>query len=765
VLELDSKSMVVYGQNGAGKSSFVDAIEYVVKKGKLAHLAHEYSGTNQARAVPNTHTPEDCNTELSIRFQNSTKLRVQIARNGTHTRSGAEAIDMPSWDYRQVVLRQDEVSRFIHDTKGEKYSALLPLFGLHEMELAAENARQLGKAIEQQSQLAHKQGALSQTVTKRRGAFGDASNETIVGTIAALHARYRLGSATTAPRLQCVELEAALNERIGALTSENQRHFVLRAMAELDIDIAAKRVREVSAELAGSMEPLITQKLEVLQATNGFASRLSEEGDVECPSCGRLIEVNEFKAHVKEEQDRLQNIIAVFEARKAAIGALIDQLKSLKAALAKAEIEAWQSEQKQSSLETHLHWIRAFDPESLRVAVSEESLAGIEHNCQPVVGAARQTSENAPPDIKALSHDKSQAEAAHAVFEGGELSAEIERVAALIAFVHSVEEGIRKEIRERSEAVIGEISGDIGAMWKILHPGEPIEDIRLYLPEDDKAIDIALKYYGKEQLSPRLTLSEGYRNSLGLCIFLAMAKRQPDSDRPLFLDDVVVSFDRSHRGMIVQILEDQFDKRQVILFTHDRDWYAELRQQLDEKRWTFGALLPYETPLEGIRWSHKTTTFGDARAHIKDRPDSAANDARKIMDVELAIVAEKLQLRLTYLRGEKNDKRMAHDFLERLVGDGRTCLQRKSGQEFAVFAAGLDLLEKAGRLLLSWANRGSHSFDVEKAEATKLIDACEAALGVFVCSSCGKQVWYANAGGPAAVQCHCGQMRWRYGKG
>jgi chromosome segregation ATPase len=43
-LELDGKSMVVYGANGAGKSSFVDAVEYVLKNGRIEHLAHEYSG-------------------------------------------------------------------------------------------------------------------------------------------------------------------------------------------------------------------------------------------------------------------------------------------------------------------------------------------------------------------------------------------------------------------------------------------------------------------------------------------------------------------------------------------------------------------------------------------------------------------------------------------------------------------------------------------------------------------------------------------------
>ena len=83
---------------------------------------------------------------------------------------------------------------------------------------------------------------------------------------------------------------------------------------------------------------------------------------------------------------------------------------------------------------------------------------------------------------------------------------------------------------------------------------------------------------------PRLTLSEGYRNSLGLCVFLAMAKRE-DDDRPLFLDDVVISLDRKHRGMVAEILEKKFAGRQVVLLTHDRVWYSDPRHQLAESRW------------------------------------------------------------------------------------------------------------------------------------------------------------------------------------
>ena len=62
-LEPNCKSMVVYGANGSGKSSFVDAVEYVLKDSKIGHLNHEYSGTRQVKAIPNTHKPKELNTE------------------------------------------------------------------------------------------------------------------------------------------------------------------------------------------------------------------------------------------------------------------------------------------------------------------------------------------------------------------------------------------------------------------------------------------------------------------------------------------------------------------------------------------------------------------------------------------------------------------------------------------------------------------------------------------------------------------------------
>ena len=108
-LEPDCKSMVVYGMNGSGKSSFVDAVEYVLRDGSIGHLSHEYSGTHQVKAVINTHKPPARKTGFRIKFQDNSEMVTEVKQNGSSASSGADAIAMGTWEYRQTVLRQYEI--------------------------------------------------------------------------------------------------------------------------------------------------------------------------------------------------------------------------------------------------------------------------------------------------------------------------------------------------------------------------------------------------------------------------------------------------------------------------------------------------------------------------------------------------------------------------------------------------------------------------------------------------------------------------------
>jgi hypothetical protein len=758
--------MVVYGVNASGKSSFVDAIEFALNGGRINHLAHEYSGKHLKNAAPNTHKPPDSKTEFSIKFCDDSEVKIEIKNDGSTNSSGSMVAAIGAWDYRRTVLRQEEVVTFIHDTKGGKYSALLPLFGLYPMEIAAENLRQLAKNIESLTRLEQNKGFLSQAQAQRKATFGSDTDEQILKKIERLHGKYCADKVDSKDGLsRCANLTASLDARTRQLSAEQRRHLGLRAVAEIRLKNHVDAVRAASVTFAGAVDPLIGEKLAVLQPSETLVDKLIGEGKVECPACGQFVQVGEFRRHVKAELERLREIRKIFNSRNAVIGSLSDAVKSLRLYLDKPDVRTWRGEIAKGMLLECLAYLDSLDAEALRKACAEKDLQQIESKLLALVDAAALASADAPPDLQELLNDKRVVEVAQATIRSNDLAAQVARAEALVSFISVLEQVTRKQIKLRANAVIAEISVDIRGMWSILHPSEAIKNVNLYLPEDtDKAIDISLRFHGKDLDSPRLTLSEGYRNSLGLCIFLAMAKREASNDRPVFLDDVVISLDRNHRGMIVELLEKEFSARQIVILTHDRDWYTELRQQLDKRDWKFKALLPYKNPEIGIRWSHANTTFGDARAQLPGRPDSAGNDARKIMDVELAIAAERLRIKLPYLRFDKNDRRMAHEFLERLIAEGKKCFQKSVGNEFPIHEDAIEALSNADKLLVSWANRGSHSFDLAFPEATKLIDVCEKALGYLKCTECGKSVWFADAVGTEWVQCGCGRIRWRYGK-
>lgn len=763
-LELNGKSQVVYGANGSGKSSFVDAIEYALRDGRIGHLSHEYSGRHQEKGVLNTHKPANESAIVKLVRADGNEHLIRIGDKGLHQHEGTCRVD---WDYQRTVLRQDEVAAFIHDTKGKKYSALLPLLGLGKLEIAADNVRKLRLTVERQSDLDHKKAHLHDERQNARAIFGDSDLPAVHAKLSDLLRDYLpldplLKSDAASMMAACTTLSDVFESRVRGSSRDHQEYVTLLALGDLSLGDNVETVRRANSELVKFVEPLVAERLKVLESSQAIAAELARETQISCPACGREIEFGEFRAHLESEHSRLKEAAGASAACQESRARLAGSIATAQGLLKRGELQRWLTESSQVSEAAKI--LAAINTESLRDRCDESLLLDVEITIPLFIKAAGD-SATAPPDVVKVVNDRTVMLAAKSAIGIKELNAEVRDADNLVAVIRALEESIRESIRVHSENIIVQISADIQRMWSILHPGEPIEHINLYLPTDsEKAIDISLSFFGIEQDSPRLTLSEGHRNSLGLCIFLAMALRDSEADLPLFLDDVVVSLDRGHRGMIVDLLEKEFSTRQLVVLTHDRDWYTELRQLLDQSRWTFKTLLPYEAPSVGIRWSHKTTTFDDARSHLPTRADSAGNDARKIMDVELSLIAERLRVRLPFLRGHNNDHRMAHDFLTRLVADGRNCLEIEHNGQHINHKNALDSLTEADKLLLAWANRASHSFDVEPSEATKLIDACEVAVGAFQCNSCNRAVWFADVTSKTFLQCQCGQVRWRYGK-
>lgn len=761
-LNSGQKSLAVYGDNGAGKSSFVDGIEYILNQGRIGHLAHEHSGRRQEKAILNTHIPKGEVGKITVTLEDNSEVAVSISPNGSFSMT-PESNDIVQWGYQHTILRQNELANFITDTKGGKYSSLLPLLGLRDLEVAAENLRQLEKAIADSSELNNKKTQLEDVEKRVKEAFVE--EKSFEQELDRLYKKYfgkeRPPGEQGDQNKTVIDILSSLKKRIEKLSGEQKTHATLLEVSKISLSDEIESIRKSALKLSQSAEPLINERLSVLQEASIFAKSLTSGDTINCPACGSSVSVDSFQEHVKSEKEKLKEVSKHFDEYKRNIQSLCNTLHNLKRLCDKDEVSEW----KQKLEIENVEYLSTLNIEGLRQSCTEKNLQDIESHLIPIISSAIEATRGAPPEIQELLNDNQAAGLISEAISSQKTSDYVTKIENLIAFIGKLQKRVREKIRVQSSSTITSISDDIARMWGILHPNEKIEDVHLYLPaEIDKAIEIGLKFYGIEQPSPRLTLSEGHRNSLGLCIFLSMAKHNLEQSPPIFLDDVVVSFDRSHRGMVAELLEKEFSDRQIILFTHDREWFIELKQLLNQNSWEFRALMPWIDPGTGIRWSEKDSTFDDARTFIETEPAAAGNTARKIMDIHLALISEKLKIKLPYLHRERNDHRMAHDFLVRIILDVPKCFQIEDGDTYKSFDSAAKVLKDADDLLIAWANRASHSFDIVKSEAQKLTEACEAALGIFTCSSCKKLVTKNIDTSAKIRQCKCGALRWRYGK-
>ncbi|MCP9816372.1 AAA family ATPase [Synechococcus sp. GreenBA-s] len=763
-LPANGKSLAVYGSNGAGKSSFVDALEYAIR-GKVDHLSHEYSGKRQEHGLLNTHRGKADTTRIEIGLADKASRTITFGKDGAATSVGTDKPPISDWDYRRTILRQDEVSRFIGATKGDKYSALLPLLGLATMEQAAESLRLLAKAIDESAKTKELAGALSLMQSQRAKHFGASSSEQIADAGWEILARYEVTLVEGEDLGQgLARALSAIEDQVTHASAAQRRWVTLSELGSVALTEGLDKLKAALVAFAAEAQPLLDEQLAVLSAAGQLAPLIHEnDASFVCPACGRDIAPATFSEHIAAETVRLERVIALRDVRDAALYEVTQDVAAITRCLNKPELATWRDEEasRKDSFEALQRILTAAGRES----IDSKDIPVLEVAAVQLVEAAATASRAAPPDAARLSADKDIASTVRLILQAGALSANLAHARKVREYIETAELEVRAEIRTRASAVIDAISADVRTLWSVLQPERPITDIRLYMPDGtDKALDVRLTFHGVTQDSPRLTLSEGLRNSLGLCIFLAMARQVPHHDRPLVLDDVIVSLDRQHRGMLADVLVNHFSDRQVLLLTHDRDWFAELRQMLPASDWTFQTLLPYDSPALGIRWSSTGSSFDDARALLAARPDSAGNDARKIMDSQMMLLAERLQLHLPFVRGEKNEMRMAHTLLEYLVPATKKCLKLKAGQQHVAHKDAVTFLEDAAKRLAAWGNRASHTHDVVRPEAESLITSCETALAAFLCTECKKQVWRAEVKASNFLQCECGTLRWRYGK-
>ena len=169
------------------------------------------------------------------------------------------------------------------------------------------------------------------------------------------------------------------------------------------------------------------------------------------------------------------------------------------------------------------------------------------------------------------------------------------RALRAFALADRVFDAYQTKQKEDLAELLKRISHRVAQIYSALHPGENLAESVSIEPWTAKGVELAVEFYGSRQRPPHGVLSESHLNSLAIALFLAMAGEFNARLGFLLLDDVINSFDVEHRGRLAELLADGFSDWQIIVLTHDQQFFEHLSRRapswrkLELTSWSYDA--------------------------------------------------------------------------------------------------------------------------------------------------------------------------------
>ncbi|MCO6392395.1 AAA family ATPase [Aliihoeflea aestuarii] len=190
---------------------------------------------------------------------------------------------------------------------------------------------------------------------------------------------------------------------------------------------------------------------------------------------------------------------------------------------------------------------------------------------------------------------------------------------------------ISAEIRKKVQALLDKLQTPMNDIYKLIQ-GAGATPIRLELPGEDDTnqqrlnllIDFAKNRTG---VQPGGYLSDSQIHSVALALRMA-AIQQFNVGAPIIaLDDIVTSYDADHRRTIAGLIATMFGDCQILITTHDERFFNYLKDQLEAKAWHFTRIIGLD-PAYGPRFADHKVSDEMIEARWAEG-QSAANEMRQ----------------------------------------------------------------------------------------------------------------------------------------
>lgn len=309
-------------------------------------------------------------------------------------------------------------------------------------------------------------------------------------------------------------------------------------------------------------------------------------------------------------------------------------------------------------------------------------------------------------------------------------------------------------------------------LYTMLHE-EDESDFCAQLAPAGAGVDFRVGFHGHGNHPPHALHSEGHQDSMGVCLFLALAERLTQGTLDLIvLDDVVMSVDIGHRRQLGKMLVEKLPHRQLILTTHDRMWASQLRNV---------GMVSSKGMIEFQGWDFATGPLSSDPASLWERIDKAlgkgevnlaAAELRRGLEEFAYHACDALQAKVRFAMDGRWE---LGDLLPAAIGQYKYLLGKAKAAanswNIPRQVEALAAIEQHSKAILEQKDREYAQINpnvhytpwagLTPAEFRQVVAAHKALVDLFYCPSCGSLAHLVLDGPtPVNLRCLCGEFNW-----
>ena len=699
-LNLDKQSALLYGDNGTGKSSITDAFEWFYN-GSIAHLSNEeIDRKGGITALRNIFLTGEDGAHFKVSFtknnldntktisDNNGKLNV----NSSNTSEGFN-IYLDDSNKENLILRYGDLISFINASKTDKLKELSKIIGFgevtHTRDLLKKTVNELKNELKMKNydsrintQQSHLIEQIEQNIT---------SDEQYINTIKELFVPLKISKSIN----NASDINEAL-ELIGK--PEETQHVDLQSFYS-DTQDSISHLLKLSEDIDDYYKDYFIRYNNLIKDLDKIKNIILENllsegvkilrGDIyvndTCPLCltpmGRHDLISELEKRISELEKCKSEETNLIDARDLLEKLLNECLQGLSTIRSKEHYELEENKSIKSYIENIINSFNEYRSqlkidlitpekiiESARLKVDEKLFSRSLEICKnKLKDLKEERTSTRTQSIEIYSKVVLVRKAYQEIKR-------LEKEKKILENQHKSMELIFNDLVLRQkkglESFLDSFSSEIDDIYRFMNPNQKVKNIKLTKMESEeelKGLTIQLKFFDSDVSSPLKYLSESQLNCLGISFFLTSVKAFNKSNKFIILDDIISSFDTAHRIRFAQLLIEKFNDYQIILLTHEKDWFDYVSNAVKGKNWIIAR----------IQWNNEKGTYieescDDLVNRIENKisqkkEESLGNDIRKYLEHILKNIAHKLEVKVNFLFNDRNENRMSLELLTELL--------------------------------------------------------------------------------------------------